>query len=75
MVHEGQGTMNVDFDELSLSESPAVTAFSMPGDRAAALAAGFDDYLSKPIDPERFVEQIEAYLRPELRARRAPPAR
>jgi DNA-binding response OmpR family regulator len=75
MVHEGQGRMNVDFDELSLSESPAVTAFSMPGDRAAALGAGFDGYISKPIDPERFVEQIEAYLRPELRARRAPPAR
>jgi DNA-binding response OmpR family regulator len=75
MVYEGQGTMKVHFDELSLSESPAVTAFSMPGDRAAALGAGFDGYISKPIDPERFVEQIEAYLRPELRARRPPPAR
>jgi hypothetical protein len=32
-------------------------------------------YISKPIDPKRFVEQIETYLRPELRARRAPPAR
>jgi CheY-like chemotaxis protein len=53
----------------------AVTAVSMSGDRAAALAAGFDGYISKPIDPERFVEQIEAYLRPELRARRPPPAR
>jgi two-component system, cell cycle response regulator DivK len=52
-----------------------VTAFSTPGDRAAALGAGFEGYISKPIDPERFVEQIEADLRPELRARRLPPTR
>lgn len=46
----------------------AVTALSMPGDQTRVLAAGFDGYLSKPIDPETFVAQLEAYLRPELRA-------
>jgi two-component system, cell cycle response regulator DivK len=51
----------------------AVTAFSMPGDRGAALAAGFHGYVSKPIDPEHFVQQIEAYLPAGLRAER--PAR
>lgn len=40
----------------------AVTAFSMPSDRARAEAAGFDGYLSKPIDPERFAQQIEVHL-------------
>ncbi len=40
----------------------AVTAFSMPGDRAKAIEAGFDGYLSKPIEPEQFVRQVEEYL-------------
>jgi CheY-like chemotaxis protein len=50
----------------------AVTAFSMPGDEAQALNAGFGGYLSKPIDPMRFCQQVEAYLPEELRC--PPPA-
>lgn len=45
----------------------AVTAFSMPNDRQKVITAGFDGYLSKPIEPERFVVQIEAFLPPGLR--------
>ena len=44
----------------------AVTAFSMPGDREKALDAGFNGYITKPIDPETFVGQIEAFLPPAL---------
>lgn len=40
----------------------AVTAFAMVGDRDRILAAGFDSYIAKPIDPERFVAQLEALL-------------
>jgi CheY-like chemotaxis protein len=40
----------------------AVSAFSMPGDRETALAAGFDAYYSKPIVPEAFVGDIERLL-------------
>lgn len=40
----------------------AVTAFSMPGDATRVMQAGFDGYLSKPIVPETFVEQVAAYL-------------
>lgn len=40
----------------------AVTAFSMPTDRTRVLLAGFDGYLSKPIVPEAFVGQVEAFL-------------
>ena len=40
----------------------AMTASSMPGERVSALAAGFDGFLEKPIEPRLFVAQIEAYL-------------
>jgi two-component system cell cycle response regulator DivK len=46
----------------------ALTAFSRNSDRTNALVAGFDGYLSKPIDPEAFVGQIDQYLRPALRS-------
>jgi len=46
----------------------AVTAFSMPNDQQKVMTAGFDGYLSKPIEPEKFVGQIEAYLPAGLRA-------
>ncbi len=46
----------------------AVTAFSMPNDRQMVMTAGFDGYLSKPIEPENFVGQIEVFLPAELRA-------
>jgi len=40
----------------------AVTAMAMVGDRDKVLAAGFDGYIAKPIAPEVFVKQIEAFL-------------
>jgi two-component system cell cycle response regulator len=40
----------------------AVTAFAQVGDRERVLEAGFDGYISKPIVPETFVEQVEAFL-------------
>lgn len=48
----------------------AVTAFSMPHDRDNVLTAGFNGYLSKPIEPETFVADIEAFLPVELRSAR-----
>lgn len=41
----------------------SVTAYAMAGDREKSLTAGFDAYLSKPIVPENFVQQISAVLR------------
>jgi two-component system cell cycle response regulator len=40
----------------------AVTALAMVGDRDKVLAAGFDGYIAKPIDPQTFVEQVERFL-------------
>ena len=39
-----------------------VTAAAMVGDREAALRAGFDHYLSKPIDPELFAARVRSWL-------------
>ena len=50
----------------------ALTAFSMPKDRDKVLTAGFDGYLSKPIEPENFVAQIEAFLPTALRVKSPP---
>jgi|SRR5215472_10926746 len=40
----------------------AVTALAMVGDRDRVLAAGFDGYIAKPIDPKSFVSAIDGYL-------------
>ena len=41
----------------------AVTAFAMVGDRERVLAAGFDGYIPKPIEPQNFIDQIDGFLR------------
>lgn len=40
----------------------AVTSFAMAGDRERLLADGCNGYIEKPIDPDRFVSQIEEIL-------------
>lgn len=47
-----------------LAEMPvvAVTALAMPGDARRISEAGFDGYITKPIEPTRFVSQVEAFL-------------
>jgi two-component system cell cycle response regulator len=54
--------------ELARTAVVAVTALAMVGDRDKILAAGFDGYLSKPIEPETFVTQVEQWLPPPLRS-------
>ena len=40
----------------------ALTANVMRGDRERTLSAGCDGYIEKPIDIDRFFDQIEAFL-------------
>lgn len=53
----------------------AVTALSMVGDRDRLLSAGFDGYIGKPISPETFVKQVEAFVSENLHATGPSPGR
>ena len=44
----------------------AVTALAMMGDRERLLGAGFDGYITKPIEPRSFVQQIETAAQMDL---------
>jgi CheY-like chemotaxis protein len=48
----------------ALASTPliAVSALAMQADRDRAAAAGFDGYITKPIDPQTFVAQVEALV-------------
>lgn len=47
----------------------AVTAYAMVGDRERLIAAGFDGYIAKPIDPLTLAESINAFLPAALQPR------
>jgi two-component system, cell cycle response regulator DivK len=61
---DGYGVASALRADSSLNDIPiiAVTSYAMMGDREKALACGATDYIEKPIDPERFVDQIRKHL-------------
>jgi two-component system cell cycle response regulator len=50
----------------------AVTSFAMVGDRDRALTAGFDHYMTKPIDPVTFVDEVNTWLPEALHGQDCP---
>ena len=47
-----------------------VTAYALKGDRTRCLNSGMDDYMPKPISPEKLSEKIEIWLRGGTQSRR-----
>lgn len=62
---DGYGVAQEVKADPSLRDTPlvAVTAMAMVGDREKVLAAGFDYYISKPILPAEFLQQVDQILR------------
>ena len=47
-----------------------VTAHALKGDRERCIEAGMDDYLTKPISPDRLARKLAEWLPPAQAARR-----
>jgi CheY-like chemotaxis protein len=62
-----------DQAELADARIVAVTASAMVGDRERIAAAGFDGYIQKPIDPERFIGEVQRFLPADLTQETARP--
>jgi len=48
--------------ELAKTPIIAVTSYAMVGDREKAIESGCTDYIEKPINPDTFLQQVEAHL-------------
>ena len=61
---DGYGVVDALKADPALRHIPvlAVTALAMVGDRERLLAAGFDGYIGKPIEPDTFVAELESFL-------------
>src|SRR5438045_304370 len=59
-IVDGMGLATELKTHLDTREIPvvAITGFDTPATREAAIKAGYDGYIAKPIDPKRFPAQI-----------------
>ncbi len=62
---DGMGLARAVRNDPALAGIPllAVTSNAMVGDRARILAAGFHDYIAKPIDPPEFLRWLDTHLK------------
>lgn len=63
-VLDGWGLINAMQDDVALKEIPviALTAHAMMGDRERAVAAGFHNYLTKPLTVDTFMKDLVKLL-------------
>ena len=40
----------------------AISAYALPEDKSRALAAGFDDFVVKPVDPDQLIELMAEWF-------------
>jgi PAS domain S-box-containing protein len=69
---DGLATTETIRKELRIVDTPiiAMTANAMTGDRERCLAAGMNDHIAKPIDPDALARTLATWLRrPDLRRR------
>lgn len=45
----------------------ALTSYAMKGDKERFLAAGFDEYISKPIEVSDFMKKLEKYIKARIK--------
>jgi CheY-like chemotaxis protein len=64
----GWELVNVLKNDRTMLDIPvvALTAHAMPGDRARALSMGFHNYLTKPLRPETFVNDLLILLTTDI---------
>jgi len=57
---DGWALMHTLNKDRATSDIPviALTAHAMTGDRQRALSAGFVNHITKPLDPEKFIQQL-----------------
>ncbi|MCY0152555.1 response regulator [Hoeflea alexandrii] len=66
-----QAIRKAEAEDADLGHTPivGVTAHALTGDMERCLDAGMDDYLSKPISPEKLEAKIREWLPEEIAAR------
>jgi two-component system, cell cycle response regulator DivK len=63
-VLDGYGLVHKIRDDSSLSDLKvvALTAYAMDGDREKVLGAGFDGYITKPLNMKTLFREVEKFL-------------